>query len=312
MKNYRKRGFTLVELLVVITIIGILVALLLPAVQAAREAARRSSCGNNLKQVGLATHHFHAQQGSFPSGYLGPLPQGAISAYDFQATSLLALLLPHLEQQNLYDKLDPAPGKPLFDRRVKGTPWWNNPEARENAKTRVDTFLCPSDDPVKTDNIVLIHFYYRSPYCTMGAALLPASGKEIARTNYLGCAGVIGYTGQSTGCDRTAGVFTNRSQNTFATVRDGASNTLLFGEVMGGRRNQDDRTYGFAWIGVGAMASAWGIGDADWGAFSSYHPGVAQFCLADGSVRPISQTVDITTFKTLSGMREGDIPKTPW
>ncbi|HTN74437.1 MAG TPA: DUF1559 domain-containing protein, partial [Pirellulaceae bacterium] len=95
-------GFTLVELLVVIAIIGILVALLLPAVQAAREAARRMQCMNNLKQLGLAAHNFHSAHGKLPPGFLGPVPAQDNIGGD-QCIGVLAFLLPYLEQQAVYD-----------------------------------------------------------------------------------------------------------------------------------------------------------------------------------------------------------------
>jgi prepilin-type N-terminal cleavage/methylation domain-containing protein len=99
MRAKHRAAFTLVELLVVITIIGILIALLLPAVQAAREAARRAQCSNNLKQIGLAAHNFQNQFNRFPPGYLGPKPQAppASSYNDGQYVGCLAQELPQME-----------------------------------------------------------------------------------------------------------------------------------------------------------------------------------------------------------------------
>ena len=107
-----RAAFTLVELLVVITIIGILIALLLPAVQAAREAARRSQCCNNLKQIGLAAHNFENAMRRFPPGYLGPIPQAAYS-YGGQQVGCLAFLLPYLECGNVWALMDPDADKAL-------------------------------------------------------------------------------------------------------------------------------------------------------------------------------------------------------
>src|SRR3954471_23228692 len=113
----RRRGFTLIELLVVIAIIGVLVALLLPAVQAAREAARRIHCTNNLKQVGIALHNYHAATGSFPVGFLYPTVPVPTTTSPLQYRwSALAQMAPYLEQSNLYNALNfdfPVGSKPI-------------------------------------------------------------------------------------------------------------------------------------------------------------------------------------------------------
>src|SRR5262245_52977673 len=132
----RRRGFNLIELLVVIAIIGVLVALLLPAVQAAREAARRISCTNNLKQIGLALHNYEAALGSLPWG-MGPdfdprLPAGTQA--DGQFWSALALALPYLEQQNLYFAINFGQSARFF--------YAENTTAM---RAKVGLFQCPSD-----------------------------------------------------------------------------------------------------------------------------------------------------------------------
>src|SRR4051812_22044463 len=103
----RPKGFTLIELLVVIAIIGVLIALLLPAVQAAREAARRSQCVNNLRQLGLAAHNYHAAVGSFPLGNAVAYHDiGATDLTDWGTWSAQAFLLPYLEQKPVYDAMN--------------------------------------------------------------------------------------------------------------------------------------------------------------------------------------------------------------
>ncbi|MEZ6051254.1 MAG: DUF1559 domain-containing protein [Planctomycetaceae bacterium] len=126
MQKRRLRGFTLIELLVVIAIIAILIALLLPAVQQAREAARRTHCKNNLKQIGLALHNYHDAQGCFPP--LGCYPGG--SAGQWKTFSAQARLLPYLEQANLQDLID-----------------WSIPYDVQGDVTgvRVPTYLCPDE-----------------------------------------------------------------------------------------------------------------------------------------------------------------------
>src|SRR5262245_46086075 len=102
-RNSQRRGYTLIELLVVIAIIGVLIALLLPAVQKVREAANRISCANNLKQIALATHNFHDTQGKFPTGGHLPVNVGGVPT---GATNLWVELLPFFEQDNLYKEWD--------------------------------------------------------------------------------------------------------------------------------------------------------------------------------------------------------------
>jgi prepilin-type N-terminal cleavage/methylation domain-containing protein len=121
-------AFTLVELLVVIAIIGVLVSLLLPAVQAAREAARRTTCGNNLKQIGLALRLYHDAHGTFPAGGVEWRPSGNTTK---RQLAWSVFVLPHLEQQNLYDKLDL-------------TKAYDAPENAEPAKTLLSTYICPT------------------------------------------------------------------------------------------------------------------------------------------------------------------------
>ncbi len=134
------RGFTLVELLVVITIIGILMALLLPAVQAAREAARVMQCSNNLKQIGLALHNYHAMLGSFPPGYISTVGPNGVADDQGPGWGWAAMLLPHLDQQNLHNQI-------RFDKDLKDAA---NATARS---TSLSTFLCPSDDGRPTFNV---------------------------------------------------------------------------------------------------------------------------------------------------------------
>jgi len=154
--RFRRRslqGFTLVELLVVIAIIGILIALLLPAVQAAREAARRSQCVNNLKQIGLAAQNYHDTHRVFPPaglnyGALGAVP--TVMPNNIMNTSGFVLMLPFLEQQPLYSRYNQnaSASDSIYNgakagSTIAGTPTGGNDAI---AATQLPAFLCPSDD----------------------------------------------------------------------------------------------------------------------------------------------------------------------
>ena len=142
MTRKNRSGFTLIELLVVIAIIGVLIALLLPAVQSAREAARRAQCLNNLKQIGLGLHNYHQAVGSFPMGTTTAYSDIGVQA-SWGTWGSLSLLLPYLEQQPLYNAIN-------FD--------WNCWQGRGNAEnstawlTRVNAFVCPSDGLTGEEN----------------------------------------------------------------------------------------------------------------------------------------------------------------
>jgi len=199
------RGFTLIELLVVIAIIAILIAMLLPAVQAAREAARRMQCTNNLKQIGIALHHYHATIGSFPVGfcyaYRGVLAESSPLQYRWSA---LAQMTPYLEQTNLSNALNfdfpiahqPTGGNSAF--------WPYYPANTTAMGTRVSLFLCPSDGATAPD---------------------PSSGP----VNYAFCSGNGSKGGDATGAN---GTFILGPSLSVADLTDGSSNTVAASEQL--------------------------------------------------------------------------------
>jgi prepilin-type N-terminal cleavage/methylation domain-containing protein len=331
MRCGRPKAFTLVELLVVITIIGILIALLLPAVQQAREAARRAQCSNNLKQAGLAAHGFETANHRFPPGYLGVLVQqqgNGVAPPGAQATGCLAFLLPFMELQDIWDTADADianhSGVSVFDidkvvpsaswdqhtwwRRLGTTPATPKDGARVMAMTKIGSFICPSDQPYDKPNpFIFMEFDFISgdntgyEYGYPGDATMDVFG----RTNYAGSAGFLGYTGLPY-FDSRRGVFWNRSRVDFRDITDGSSKTLLFGEMCGGQ------TSSYAWFGVGVLAVAFKLNDdPGWGEFSSRHPKIVQFCMADGAVVALSTLIDGETYLRLGSIDDGQIAEIP-
>jgi prepilin-type N-terminal cleavage/methylation domain-containing protein/prepilin-type processing-associated H-X9-DG protein len=288
----RTRGFTLVELLVVIAIIGILVAMLLPAVQAAREAARRSSCNNNLKQIGLGLHEYHDTYKSFPSGYVGN-----VGTANSESWSWSALILPFVEQPALHDSVGVT--KWTLENAI-GTGGAN---VRALLQTKLEMYICPSDSGYMKPGMVHTNRNFSGGLGVTAAGL----------TDYFpGVSSYVGAAGHRDVADAAVntGIFYGNSGVTFADILDGTSNTFAVGE-----RDTFDCRSG-SWIGVqnpnGSGTNGyheatghshpklnqditiinWNVGRTGCGeGFSSLHPGGAQFVLCDGSVRFITENI---------------------
>ena len=278
-----RAGFTLVELLVVIAIIGILIALLLPAVQAAREAARRSQCSNNLKQIGLAMHNYHDTQKKFPPGNMHFLASG-----DNQEWGWSVFLMPFLEQRPLYDRL--APNR----RRLLDV--LNDANDRYLVQEVVAVYHCPSDrtNPLCDNTEVRRHYN--------GTAKMPP--------NFFGA--TLSYPGNAGVWDvdvlKNNGIFYMNSSVRFRDIIDGTSHTIAVGErafkcssgVWAGTRNSDGSgPNGNDYVEgrVSLLINGWNAhgttgNDSCTEGFSSSHPSGSQFAFCDGSVTFISENVD--------------------
>ena len=290
MRSVRRFGFTLVELLVVIAIIGILVALLLPAVQAAREAARRMQCGNNLKQLGLAVHNYADTHKTFPSGYIHT-NAATRTALERSHWSWGALVLPFVEQGSLKDTLDVGP-----------RPLWQNllvPAQLAALQTKLTAFVCPSDSGPDMNEfgakINAVYANYEKQVTSDGTDRIP-----IAKSNYVGVAcssnTLTPPSGDFTTYGPPTGVFFWNSGVSFRDILDGTSNTAMLGErcyrkrqVYVGAANalgfssQASNYYNRS-IAAALGIPYWGINvtitmtDHQNRGFHSNHPGGAQFC----------------------------------
>ena len=273
--GWRSRAaFTLVELLVVMAIIGILIALLLPAVQAAREASRRSSCTNNLMQIGLAMHGYHDTLGSFPPGYI-------YVARDVEEWGWAVFLFPYLEENTRHEILN------VNEARL--TDAISDPQLRPRLQARVSVLRCPSDGGGKLLPAKLRRF-------DDGAA--GVAGFEPAVANYIGVLGLYDLAGNYP----NNGVLFGNSAISTDEIPDGTSHTLAVGErdincnagawcgVKNPAGNRDDGIY----FTVGRVSTPINATTAPFQAtegFSSPHPGGANFLICDGSVRFLSEMI---------------------
>ncbi|QEG42053.1 DUF1559 domain-containing protein [Roseimaritima ulvae] len=293
MQTKRRRGFTLVELLVVIAIIGVLVGLLLPAVQAAREAARRMSCGNNLKQIGLAMHNYHDSLGTFPTG----------SSSCCWGT-WLPLILPYIEQENLSDLY-------VDWSNTSGARYSHAPNTTNVTTRRLAAFTCPSDLPNAPLANITSHSYAVN-YGNTGY-----SQQATLNGVVFGGAPFAPRLGKNFG---------------FRDVLDGTSTTLMVAEVRQGQRSDlrgfswwgdasgfetylgpnsplPDRIYssGYCYEIPGMPCAVSSTTNPTTFASRSLHPGVVQAVNCDGSVQTYGETIDLNVWRARSTTQAGEV-----
>jgi prepilin-type N-terminal cleavage/methylation domain-containing protein/prepilin-type processing-associated H-X9-DG protein len=286
-----RRGFTLIELLVVIAIIGVLVGLLLPAVQQAREAARRTSCNNKMKQLALACHNYKDVNGTLPPGWQKPtdltnFPEGNYWGWG-------TLILPFVEEGSLFDRIDFT-----HEYTVNSSP--NN----GISATVLDGYLCPSD----------------------ASSPMGISYSNHAKSNYLGSFGnkQINSANWSTTANR--GVFWENSSLKFRHITDGTSNTILLGERTGTPRNGSNYTAGL-WAGPRALNPS-GVaphtavgrgpgtsteiintvnGSNPWTLSASDHLGGCNVAKVDGSVSFLNESININAYRWMIEIADGQV-----
>lgn len=310
----RRQAFTLIELLVVIAIIAILIGLLLPAVQKVREAAARTTCQNNLKQICLASHNYESANSMFPPGNLG----GARGTgfFDGQCAGSLFFLLPYMEQDNLFRQFTGTYNINTYDAQPATAgiqQWWAFNPDYSLTLAKVKGFRCPSDSRQSSQETtsgpiiqVMPDPAPATPVATGAVTygfFTGGSANDVGGTNYTGVAGAGGdhitsastSDGPGVNLQRYRGIYYNRSKTTIQGITDGSSNTLAFGEGLGRSVSLAQPDFYWSWMGVGSVPTKFGMQNGKGGSggssanvplcFGSNHTGVVNFAMADGSVR---------------------------
>jgi prepilin-type N-terminal cleavage/methylation domain-containing protein/prepilin-type processing-associated H-X9-DG protein len=311
-KSHRS-AFTLIELLVVIAIIAILIALLLPAVQQAREAARRTQCKNNLKQIGIALHNYHDVHSRFPPGAFWNNPHNGLA---YQQGSLLVHILPQVEQANIFQQIKFAnpPG-----RNINNTVM---PDGRLMRITvQVPGYRCPSDTAGRSWNgLSVVQNYAGSKGATNAGSAVNGNPAGPCPDQFLA------YRKPGASGNGVAGPFYRNGRcDRISDIRDGMTNTIFVGEVRPECSNHISQGWLQSNNGQGmfgtlypinldtcdrtnpALGCRWFNNWTNEFGFKSRHTGGAQFLFGDGAVRFVSENVDHGVYNRMGGKADGEV-----
>ena len=307
LREHRVTAFTLVELLVVISILGVLIAILLPAIQTAREAARRASCVSNQKQVSLAIIEFEAVYRRYPAGRIGcddwgdfhtiPVCPPGLAPEKKTGASGYVLILPYLEMQSLFDQLNVDSGG-LWNRNVSDIGWYYDPAKNKGIKKVISTMVCPSEESAPVSYV-----YHPIGAATASYALVQGSkgpGYDESEVRYF-----------------NNGLFVYVTSRRVKDVTDGLAYTIMQGEVVLADTWESSNTWSYArshadslrtthnplntWPGRGEHS------DRRNGAFGSFHPGGAVFSFADGHVRFVTDDIEMGAYRAISTINLGEV-----
>lgn len=306
-----RRGFTIVELLVVVSITGVLVSLLLPAVQAAREAARRGQCQSRLRQISLAITSHEVQTKSYPAGRIGcsaavselpPWPMDPCGGLQIPnrlcGASGFVAILPQLEQQALFDSLDVREGGLWVD-NLNDTAWFLGADAakRDAVLTQPNMMKCPTSTAEAISG-------------TYAQLTLAATG------DYALCSGTNGPDAElNTAKYGNDGAFVYGRKRRAADVFDGLSNTIFIGEVLGAHLWESSNIWTYGRVNADSLRTTTNplntmpgdgiVRERRNGAFGSQHGGGANFAFGDGHVAFISDSIDLELYRNMSAIRDG-------
>jgi len=333
MRGYRPKsikGFTLVELLVVIAIIGILIGMLLPAVQQVREAARRIECANNMRQIALGCLNFESAHMEFPAGRQGleadqPIHQAlAPGVVGDNGTSFLVTILPFVEQENALNQIEDIVLKRTWSHGSKWDLASETPESLAVIAEQIPFFTCPSDDSAETTSI--------SPIPANNVVSVDpdeADAVICGTSSYAGCTGSgfrggtyagIGSKGNTSIKYENNGMLMYSNQIDISEVTDGTSNTFIVGETVEGDHEFQFNVWSLGLryvscsrhtntplnfpIGVQSQQNLWSGSN---GGFASRHSGGGNFAYVDGHVSFVSENIDQDLYEATSTRLGGEV-----